>query len=205
MCLTTFLIDCNFCFSIFLSSISIHVSSYSHCFRLSFLKPRSILQVSVYVSMKNVSVFFYGVSDVYEGFNSYFSVLNRNRYFINVLFWIWFFNWQDSGHFLCQVLLLPRRLVINSPPPFFWLRCGLLSIWFFTLPFGEVYAIVCISLCWNKVISTVELLFRQRSLSLSPLFFLFYYPCHFPHKFSDLSTTFCRNRVFFGSKVIPPV
>lgn len=36
--------------------------------------------------MKNVLVFFYGVFDVYEGCNFYFLVVNRNCYFINVLF-----------------------------------------------------------------------------------------------------------------------
>lgn len=76
--------------------------------------------------------------------------------FINVLLWIWFFNWQGSGHYLCQVLFLPRHLVIMFPT-FCWLRCGLQSILFyFSPPFGEVHTIVFFSLCWNRVMSTVN-------------------------------------------------
>lgn len=90
----------------------------------------------------------------------YFSIQNRNIYiyifFINVLLWIWFFNWQGSGHYLCQVLFLPRHLVIMFPT-FCWLRCGLQSILFyFSPPFGEVHTIVFFSLCWNRVMSTVN-------------------------------------------------
>lgn len=95
----------------------------------------------------------------------YFSILNRNIFFINVLLWILFFNWQGGGHYLCQVLRLTRHLVIMFPT-FCWLRCGLQSIlFFFSLPFGEVHTIVGFSLCWNRVMSTVNCKLNQVSLS----------------------------------------
>lgn len=86
----------------------------------------------------------------------FFNSKQKYFFFINVLLWIWFFNWQGSGHYLCQVLFLPRHLVIMFPT-FCWLRCGLQSIlFFFSLPFGEVHTIVGFSLCWNRVMSTVN-------------------------------------------------
>lgn len=96
LCLPIFLIESSSCCSIFISSLL----SDSHSFRLLLIKPSICICASEYFLM-----LFYGISDVYEGCHSIFQFKTKIFFFINVLLWIWFFNWQGSGHYLCQVLV----------------------------------------------------------------------------------------------------
>lgn len=76
-----FLMESSFCFGLFISSISIHVSSDSHSYRLLFLQSSTISQVSVYVSLKK----FQCSSMVFPMFlkaANLFFYLNRNLYFL---------------------------------------------------------------------------------------------------------------------------